>query len=50
MRRHPVIGYDLFKGIPGMKPEILDGVRHHHEYLDVPVIPTHCWRRRFPIW
>lgn len=34
MKRHPGTGYDLLKGIPGMTPEILDGVRHHHEYLD----------------
>jgi putative nucleotidyltransferase with HDIG domain len=34
MRRHPVIGYELLKDIPGVSPEILDGVRHHHEYLD----------------
>jgi putative nucleotidyltransferase with HDIG domain len=34
MRRHPVIGYDLLKDIPGIGTEILDGVRHHHEYLD----------------
>jgi putative nucleotidyltransferase with HDIG domain len=34
MRCHPVIGYDLLKDIPDISPEILDGVRHHHEYLD----------------
>ena len=34
MRRHPVIGYELLKDIPSISPEILDGVRHHHEYLD----------------
>jgi putative nucleotidyltransferase with HDIG domain len=34
MKRHPVIGYELLKGIPGISPEVLDGVRHHHEYLD----------------
>ena len=34
MRRHPVIGYELLKDIAGIGPEILDGVRHHHEYLD----------------
>jgi len=34
MRRHPVIGYELLKGLSGISPEILDGVRHHHEYLD----------------
>jgi putative nucleotidyltransferase with HDIG domain len=34
MRRHPVIGYELLKDLPDVRPEILDGVRHHHEYLD----------------
>lgn len=34
MNRHPVIGYELLKPIPDISPEILDGVRHHHEYLD----------------
>ena len=34
MRRHPVIGYELLKDLPDIGPEILDGVRHHHEYLD----------------
>ncbi|HLI99716.1 MAG TPA: HD domain-containing phosphohydrolase [Bradyrhizobium sp.] len=34
MKSHPVIGYELLRDIPGISPEILDGVRHHHEYLD----------------
>jgi putative nucleotidyltransferase with HDIG domain len=34
MRRHPAIGYDMLKDIPGISDEALDGVRHHHEYLD----------------
>ena len=34
IKQHPVIGYDLLKDIPGINSEILDGVRHHHEYLD----------------
>ncbi len=34
MKRHPGTGYDLLKDISGMTPEILDGVKHHHEYLD----------------
>lgn len=34
MNSHPVIGYELLKLIPDISPEILDGVRHHHEYLD----------------
>jgi len=31
---HPVAGYDALKGVAGISPEILDAVRHHHEYLD----------------
>jgi putative nucleotidyltransferase with HDIG domain len=34
MRRHPVIGYELLKDISDISPEIVDAVRHHHEYLD----------------
>jgi putative nucleotidyltransferase with HDIG domain len=34
MKRHPVIGYELLKALPAISPDILDGVRHHHEYLD----------------
>jgi putative nucleotidyltransferase with HDIG domain len=34
MRRHPVIGYELLEDLPGISAEVLDGVRHHHEYLD----------------
>jgi HD-GYP domain-containing protein (c-di-GMP phosphodiesterase class II) len=34
MKRHPAIGCELLKDLPGISPEILDGVRHHHEYLD----------------
>jgi putative nucleotidyltransferase with HDIG domain len=34
MRRHPMIGYELLKDLPDISPEILDGVLHHHEYLD----------------
>ncbi len=31
---HPVAGYDFLKGHEKISPEILDAVRHHHEYLD----------------
>jgi putative nucleotidyltransferase with HDIG domain len=31
---HPAAGYELLKGNVGISPEILDAVRHHHEYLD----------------
>jgi putative nucleotidyltransferase with HDIG domain len=31
---HPVAGYDVLKQNGAISPEILDAVRHHHEYLD----------------
>jgi putative nucleotidyltransferase with HDIG domain len=31
---HPAAGYDVLKGNVGISAEILDAVRHHHEYLD----------------
>jgi len=31
---HPAAGYDVLKGNASISPEILDAVRHHHEYLD----------------
>ncbi|MBR0828096.1 HD domain-containing protein [Bradyrhizobium manausense] len=31
---HPVAGYEYLKDHDGISPEILDAVRHHHEYLD----------------
>jgi putative nucleotidyltransferase with HDIG domain len=31
---HPVTGYEVLKDNGGISPEILDAVRHHHEYLD----------------
>jgi putative nucleotidyltransferase with HDIG domain len=31
---HPAAGCDILKDTPGISAEILDAVRHHHEYLD----------------
>ena len=31
---HPAAGYDILKQTSGISPEIMDCVRHHHEYLD----------------
>lgn len=31
---HPAAGYDFLKDHEKITPEILDAVRHHHEYLD----------------
>jgi putative nucleotidyltransferase with HDIG domain len=35
MKRHPAIGFELLKNdLLDISPEILNAVRHHHEYLD----------------
>jgi putative nucleotidyltransferase with HDIG domain len=34
IQTHPAAGYDVLKGTRGISAEILDAVRHHHEYLD----------------
>lgn len=31
---HPIIGYEYLKNMPGISAEVLDVVRHHHEFLD----------------
>jgi putative nucleotidyltransferase with HDIG domain len=31
---HPAMGYEVLKATTGISAEILDAVRHHHEYLD----------------
>ncbi|MET4218905.1 putative nucleotidyltransferase with HDIG domain [Bradyrhizobium sp. LB14.3] len=31
---HPATGYHVLKGHRDISPEVLDAVRHHHEYLD----------------
>jgi putative nucleotidyltransferase with HDIG domain len=31
---HPAAGYEVLKRNSGISPEVLDAVRHHHEYLD----------------
>lgn len=34
MRGHPVAGYDALKDNPDVSAELLDCIRHHHEFLD----------------
>jgi putative nucleotidyltransferase with HDIG domain len=34
MRKHPQYGYEALGSVPGVQPEMLDMVVHHHEYLD----------------
>ena len=31
---HPAAGWEVLRRSPGISPEVLDAVRHHHEYLD----------------
>ena len=48
MNHHPVIGYELLKAIPDISPEVLDGVRHHHEYLDGTGYPDRLTAPQIP--
>lgn len=34
MRTHPVQGYEMLRGAPGLPDDTLDMVLHHHEFLD----------------
>ena len=34
MQGHAKLGYDALLGVPGISAEVLDAVRHHHEFLD----------------
>ena len=34
MKQHPSIGFDVLKDSPGLQPDMLDMIVHHHEYLD----------------
>jgi putative nucleotidyltransferase with HDIG domain len=34
MQGHAVLGYDALCGVRGISAEVLDAVRHHHEFLD----------------
>jgi HD-GYP domain-containing protein (c-di-GMP phosphodiesterase class II) len=34
MRQHPLLGLEALKTVPGLQPEMLDMVVHHHELLD----------------
>ena len=34
IQTHPAAGYEVLKGNDAISPEILDAVRHHHEFLD----------------
>jgi putative nucleotidyltransferase with HDIG domain len=46
---HPVAGYDFLKTHTGISAEILDAVRHHHEYLDGSGYPDGSVPRVSPI-
>jgi putative nucleotidyltransferase with HDIG domain len=48
MKRHPVIGYELLKDLAGINPDVLAGVRHHHEYLDGSGYPDALTAEKIP--
>ena len=43
-----MIGYELLKDVPGISSESLDGVRHHHEFLDGSGYPDGLNARAIP--
>lgn len=48
MRRHPVAGYDALKELAGVGLDVLDAVRHHHEYLDGSGYPDALIGQKIP--
>jgi putative nucleotidyltransferase with HDIG domain len=34
MQSHAKLGYDALRGVAGVSADVLDAVRHHHEFLD----------------
>jgi putative nucleotidyltransferase with HDIG domain len=45
---HPAVGYDALKGNADISPEILNAVRHHHEYLDGSGYPDQLCAESIP--
>ena len=48
IQTHPAAGYDALKDTAGISPEILDAVRHHHEYLDGSGYPDGLYAASIP--
>jgi len=47
IKRHPSIGYEILKGVPGLEP-ILPGVLHHHERWDGNGYPAGLHSKEIP--
>jgi putative nucleotidyltransferase with HDIG domain len=48
MREHPVIGYEMLKGLHFLEPS-LEGVRHHHEHWDGTGYPDGVKGENIPV-
>jgi HD-GYP domain-containing protein (c-di-GMP phosphodiesterase class II) len=49
MKRHAALGYELAAGIPNIKPEALDVIRHHHERWDGTGYPIGLHQEEIPL-
>ena len=49
IKKHPRIGYNILKDIPGME-DVLDGVLYHHERWDGRGYPTNIAGEEIPIY
>jgi HD-GYP domain-containing protein (c-di-GMP phosphodiesterase class II) len=34
VKSHPILGYEMMCGTPGLQSETMDMILHHHEYVD----------------
>src|SRR5262249_43429358 len=48
VKNHPQYGVDALAGAPGISPEMIDMVLHHHEYLDGSGYPHGLHAKEIP--
>lgn len=48
MRQHPMIGFEALRTREGLASEVLDAVKHHHEFLDGSGYPDGLTAKKIP--